>query len=166
MNSDGSVVEDVTSSASISISLLESSRSSGLGSSLRTLANGRAGTIPSGWVPRTWRARRPIPHPDRPAAASDDLLTVGADRHRPDLAGVAGQGGPLLAAAPVEDPGGPVLAAGDGLFTVGADRHRPDLAGVAGQGGTFVAQVQVHQDRPRLDRGSRGGFRVRRRCGR
>jgi hypothetical protein len=42
MNSDGSVVEDVTSSASISISLLESSRSSGLGSSLRTLANCRA----------------------------------------------------------------------------------------------------------------------------
>ena len=59
------------------------------------------------------------------------------------VAGVAGEGGALLAGGRVPDPHRPVVAAGGQPGAVRGDRHRRHPAGVAGEGGALLAGGRV-----------------------
>ena len=113
---------------------------------------------------------RTVPSP--PAVASQ--VPSGAIATAVTCAGVAGEGGALLAGGRVPDPHRPVVAAGGQPGAVRGDRHRRHRAGVAGEGGALLAGGRVPDPhRPVVAAGGQPGAvrgdrhrRSPRRCGR
>src|SRR5207244_1973602 len=68
-----------------------------------------------------------------------------AERHRPDRAGVAGQGALVLAGGRIPQPHRLVLAPAGQQPPVRAERHAPDPPGVTGKGALVLAGGQIPQ---------------------
>ena len=102
---------------------------------------------PVSGAPRGWPVSASHSRSVWSALPEASALPVGAERHTPHRAGVAGErGAEGLAGVGVPQPHGVVVAAGGERVPVGAERHAVHRAGVAGErGAEGLAGVGVPQ---------------------